>query len=82
MSRSTVVSARLTREELLALRRVPGASDGARVRSLIHMRALSDAVSDKLSAVVTSDGEKTRSLMVEFSRRIQAWADQLEEGRK
>lgn len=78
MSRSTVVSVRLTREELLALRKVSGASDGARVRSLIHTRALSDAVSDKLAAVVANDGEKTRSLIVEFSRRLQAWADQLE----
>jgi len=82
VSRSTVVSVRLTREELLALRRVPGVSDGARVRSLIHMRALSDAISDKLVSVVASDGEKTRSLLVEFSRRLQAWADQLEGAQK
>lgn len=82
MSRTTVVSVRLTREELFALRRVPGASDGARVRSLIHTRGLSDVVSDKLSTVVANDGEKTRQLVVEFSRRLQAWADQLEGAQK
>lgn len=75
MSRATVVSVRLRRDELLALRTVPGASDGARIRSLIHARALSDAVSEKVSAAVISDGDKTRQLIVEFSRRLQVWAD-------
>lgn len=77
MSRANVISVRLTREELLALRQVPGVSDGARLRSLIHARALAEAVDEKVSAAVISDGERTRQLIVELSRRLQTWADTL-----
>lgn len=82
MAQTSVVSVRLTRDELKVLRTVPGASDGARLRSLIHARALADAVSEKVSTAVASDGEKTRVLIVEFSRRLQVWADSFRGGAK
>lgn len=75
MSRATVISVRLTREELVALRRIPGDTDGARLRSLIHARALVDAVSDEVNSTVNADGEKTRRLIIELSRRLQTFVD-------
>lgn len=69
--RTYQVNVRLTRQERDALRRVPGDTDAARLRSLIHARALVNVVAEQ----VDLDGEKTRQLIVELSRRLQVWAD-------
>lgn len=72
--RGTVVSVRLSRDELHALREVPGDGDGARIRALIHARSLAE--------VITADGEKTRALFVELSKRLKEAMEQLYEHQK
>ena len=61
-ARGTMISVRLNRDELNALRRAPGENDSARVRTLIHAQALHE--------LVVLDGNKTRGLITKLSTQI------------
>jgi hypothetical protein len=52
---STMISVRLDDDELVALRKNPGANDAARVRALVQSAAISDAIADRVAALL---GEK------------------------
>jgi len=76
--RVRLVTVRLDDSELAELRKQPGESDAARLRSLLHGRGLNDDLSATISAevnrrltvAVATDGAITRKVVMNLAEQI------------
>jgi hypothetical protein len=62
-----LIGVRLTADELTALRRIPGESDSARLRALLHRetvaQSIAEAVATKVKPLIQAEGAETRKLV-------------------
>lgn len=78
-SRDRLVTVRFDEEELAELRKQPGETDAARLRSLLHAQglqaslvaAISADVTKRLTNVIVADGKHTRDTVLGLAQQIQ-----------